>query len=415
MRITAVAVGTRGDVNPLVELGSEMVQKGHEFRILAQEEFRPLIEKKNVTYLHLDGDAGQVMKYLVTDYKNSMDFMIGLMKLKRENTLFMEQTLQALDGSDVCMYGTCSGFVRDAADKLGIPCIRYFYSPYDRTDLYSLYSVEHNTPAVGKSYDAITGGMPMLSNLLMGKWRKKNGIPKVKSFEHYTEQNGRKVLTFYPVSPILMPKDPKWGKHIHVTGYWYHPEEDAAGYKNAPELERFLTEGEKPIFIAFGKAESRELAELQIRVVEALKETGIKAVVQAFQISAPKNTEKLYFVGKIPYSYIFPRVKAVVHHGGCTTNGIGIWAGCPTLIIPLALDQWYYGRTVHELGIGPDPLYIRKKLCTKEQIKDALNDLVSGKYENRAKEFSIQIRQENGIEEAIHAIEDYVNERTKKR
>ena len=194
MKITAVAVGTRGDVNPLVELGSEMVQKGHEFGILAQEEFRPLIEKKNVTYLHLDGDAGHVMKYLVTDYKNSMDFMIGLMKLKKENPLFMEQTLQALEGSDVCMYGTCSGFVRDAADKLEIPCIRYFYSPYDRTDLYSLYSVEHNAPAVGKSYDAITGGMPILSNLLMGKWRKRNGIPKVKSFEHYTEQNGRKMV-----------------------------------------------------------------------------------------------------------------------------------------------------------------------------------------------------------------------------
>ena len=61
------------------------------------------------------------MKYLVTDYKNSMDFMIGLMKLKRENPLFMKQILQALEGSDVCMYGTCSGFVRDTADKLGIP------------------------------------------------------------------------------------------------------------------------------------------------------------------------------------------------------------------------------------------------------------------------------------------------------
>lgn len=409
MKITAVAVGTRGDVNPLVELGAEMVKRGHDFRILAQEEFRPLIEKKNVTYLHLGGDAGHVMKYLVTDYKNSMDFMIGLMKLKKENPMFMEQTLQALEGSDVCMYGTCSGFVRDAADKIGIPCIRYFYSPYDRTDLYSLYSVEHNMPAVAKSYDAITGGMPMLSNLLMGKWRKENGIQKVKNFEHYTEQNGRKVLTFYPVSPILMPKDPQWGEHIHVTGYWYHPEDDAQEYKLDPELESFLTEGEKPIFIAFGKAESKKLAELQIRVVEALKETGIKAVVQAFQIAEPQNTEKLHFVGKIPYSYIFSRVKAVVHHGGCTTNGIGIWAGCPTLIIPLALDQWYYGRTVQELGIGPKPLYIRKRLCTKEQIKDALRDLVSGKYDKRAEELSMQIRQENGIEEAIQAIEKYVN------
>lgn len=408
MKITAVAVGTRGDVNPLVELGAEMINRGHEFRILAQEEFRPLIEKKNVTYLHLDGDAAHVMQYLVTDYKNSADFFFGLLKLKRENPRFMDQTMQALAGSDACLYGTCSGFVRDAADKLNIPCIRYFYSPYDRTDLYSLYSLEHNTPAVAKSYDAITGGMPMLSNLLMGRWRRKNGIPQVKSFEHYTVQNGRKVLTLYPVSPILMPKDPKWGQHIHVTGYWYHPEQDAAGYAADAALEQFLTQGETPIFIAFGKAESKALAELQVRTVEALKETGIKAVVQAFQIPEKKNTDTLYFVDAIPYSYIFPRVKAVVHHGGCTTNGIGIWAGCPTLIIPLALDQWYYGRTVHELGLGPAPLYIRKKLCTKDQIKAALLDLTSGKYNARAKELSRQIRQEHGIEEAIQAIEAYV-------
>ena len=408
MKITAVAVGTRGDVNPLAELGSEMVKRGHDFRILAQEEFRPLIEKKNVTYLHLDGDAEHVMKYLVTDYKHSMDFMIGLAKLKKENPAFMEQTLQALAGSDACMYGTCSGFVRDAADKLGIPCIRYFYSPYDRTDLYSLYSLEHNTPAVGKSYDTITGGMPMLSNLLMGKWRRQNGIPKVKSFDHYLEQNGRKVLTFYPVSPLLMPIDPKWGSHIHVTGYWYHPEDDAAGYEAPPALEQFLTEGEQPIFLAFGKAESKELAELQVRAVEALKQTGIKAVVQAFQIPEKQNTDTLYFVDKIPYSYIFPRVRAVAHHGGCTTTGIGIWAGCPTLIIPLALDQWYYGRTIHELGMGPEPLYIRKKLCAIDQLKESFTDLVSGKYDNRAKELSQIIRQEHGIEEAIQAIEECV-------
>ena len=92
MKITAVAVGTRGDVNPLVELGAEMVKRGHEFRILTREAFRPLIEKKNVTYLHLDGDADHVTKYLVTDYKTSMDFPIGLMKLKHENPAFMEQT-----------------------------------------------------------------------------------------------------------------------------------------------------------------------------------------------------------------------------------------------------------------------------------------------------------------------------------
>ena len=41
MIITAVAVGTRGDVNPLAELGEEMIRRGHEFRILTSEAFRP--------------------------------------------------------------------------------------------------------------------------------------------------------------------------------------------------------------------------------------------------------------------------------------------------------------------------------------------------------------------------------------
>lgn len=411
MKITAVAVGTRGDVNPLVELGQEMVKQGHEFRILTVEKFRPLIEGKGVTYLHLDGDGDHIMQYLVTDYKTGLDFLIGLIKLKKENPAFMEQTLDAIRGSDLVMYGTCSGFARHAADLLGIRCVRYFYSPYDRTELYSLYSKEHGTPAVAKSYNNISDGMKMVTGLLMNKWRKQNGLAKVTDFDYYLTQNGKRVLTLYPVSPILMPMDPAWDRYIQVTGYWYHPEADACGYQEPAELSAFLDNGEKPIFIGFGKAESKELAQLQRLMLEVVKELGIKAIFQGDQIPAEQkhNTDKLYFIDNIPYSYIFPRVRAVVHHGGCTTNGLGIWAGCPTLIIPLALDQYYYGRTMQEIGMGPAPLYIRKRLCTREELRQAVLNLVSGKYDERAKELSIQIKKENGIEKAIKMLTENVS------
>lgn len=56
MRITAVTVGTMGNVNPLAELGAEMTRRGRDFRILTQEGFQPLIKGKGVQYLHLDGD-----------------------------------------------------------------------------------------------------------------------------------------------------------------------------------------------------------------------------------------------------------------------------------------------------------------------------------------------------------------------
>lgn len=63
MIITAVAVETRGDVEPLAELGEEMLRRGHEFRILTSEAFRPFIENKGVTFIKLDTDANHVMKY----------------------------------------------------------------------------------------------------------------------------------------------------------------------------------------------------------------------------------------------------------------------------------------------------------------------------------------------------------------
>jgi UDP:flavonoid glycosyltransferase YjiC (YdhE family) len=173
-----------------------------------------------------------------------------------------------------------------------------------------------------------------------------------------------------------------------------------------------LTAGEKPIFVAFGKAESPELARLQLLTLDALKKTGIRAVVQAYQI--PKkdkiNTDKLFFIDNVPYAYIFGKVRAVVHHGGNTTNGLGLRAGLPTLVIALALDQYFYGRVDHKLCCGPKPLYIRKRLCTAEEISDALQDLVSGKYDVTTQTISELIMKENGVMEAVKAIEDYISE-----
>ena len=411
MVITAVAVGTRGDVNPLAELGEEMIKRGHKFRILTSEAFRPLIENKGVTFLRLDTDADHVMQYLVAEYKTSLDFMRGMFKLKKENPGFMEQTVSAIRGSDLVMYGTCGAFAYHAAESLGIPCARVFYSPMDPTGQYSLYSDEYDSEKVLKSYNGLPEGMNLMTMIAMNKWRRQNGLAGWKLSSTYKVMNGRKILTFYPTSRVMMKPDPSWGDHIHVTGYWYHPDEAESEYQPQEDLLKFLNAGIKPIFVAFGKAESKELAELQIRVLQALKETGIRAVIQADQIPKHErvNTDQLYFIGNVPYSYIFGKVKAVVHHGGNTTNGLGLRAGLPTLVIPLALDQYFYGRMDHRIGAGPTPLYIRKRLCTVDEIKNALKDLVSEKYDRGAAEAAKEILKEDGIREAADAIEAYID------
>ena len=410
MVITAVAVGTRGDVNPLAELGEEMIERGHEFRILTHEAFKSLVERKGITFFKLDTDADHVMQYLVAEYKTSMDFMKGMFKLKKENPGFMDQTLSAIRGADLVMYGTCGAFAYHAAESLGIPCARVFYSPMDPTRQYSLYSDEYDSEKVLKSYNGLPEGMNLMTMIAMNKWRRRNGLAGWKLSSTYKVMNGRKLLTFYPTSQLMMKPDPSWGDHIHVTGYWYHPDEAAVSYQAPEDLQIFLAAGEKPVFVAFGKAESQELAELQVRVLQAMKESGIRAIVQADQIpkSDRVNSDKIYFIGAVPYSYIFKKVRAVVHHGGNTTNGLGLRAGLPTLVIPLALDQYFYGRMDHRIGAGPAPLYIRKRLCTVDEIKDALKDLVSGKYDRGAFEAAKEILKEDGIRKAADAIEAYI-------
>ena len=93
----------------------------------------------------------------------------------------------------------------------------------------------------------------------------------------------------------MMHPDPTWGEQIHVTGYWYHPKEAGADYLAPEDLQKFLNNGEKPIFVAFGKAESGELAKLQERVLQAIKETGMRAILQADQIhkSERVNTDRV--------------------------------------------------------------------------------------------------------------------------
>ena len=80
-------------------------------------------------------------------------------------------------------------------------------------------------------------------------------------------------------------------------------------------------------------------------------------------------------------------------------------------MIALALDQYFYGRMDHRIGCGPEPLYIRKRLCNTGEIAGALKDLVSGKYDAKALEVSQKIKEENGVVTAADVIENYVTEK----
>jgi UDP:flavonoid glycosyltransferase YjiC (YdhE family) len=54
----------------------------------------------------------------------------------------------------------------------------------------------------------------------------------------------------------------------------------------------------------------------------------------------------------VPFSRLFPRAAAVVHHGGIGTSAQGLAAGVPQLVMPLAHDQHDNAARLERLGVG---------------------------------------------------------------
>jgi UDP:flavonoid glycosyltransferase YjiC (YdhE family) len=105
-------------------------------------------------------------------------------------------------------------------------------------------------------------------------------------------------------------------------------------------------------------------------VLEAVRLAGVRAVV-----SGPVPAcESVLPVTDVPHAWLFPRMAAVVHHGGAGTTAAGLRAGVPTVVCPFFGDQPYWGERVASLGAGPAPLPV--KSLTAESLAAALRAAV---------------------------------------
>src|SRR6185436_17216251 len=57
-------------------------------------------------------------------------------------------------------------------------------------------------------------------------------------------------------------------------------------------------------------------------------------------------------IGDINHDALFPRVAAVVHHGGAGTTTAAARAGVPQVVIPHIYDQFYWAQRMKKLNIG---------------------------------------------------------------
>ena len=161
----------------------------------------------------------------------------------------------------------------------------------------------------------------------------------------------------YGFSEKVVPYPKDWKKNNHITGYWSL---DAHPFTPPLELQTFIQSGEKPFYIGFGSPGMYKPGALIDLLFTAIQKSNIRAV-----IAIPRDVEinsaqhkavehQIYLLrGDIPHQWLFPQMAGIVHHGGAGTTGEALKAGVPSLILPLAVDQFFWGERVIRLGVSP--------------------------------------------------------------
>ena len=112
------------------------------------------------------------------------------------------------------------------------------------------------------------------------------------------------------------------------------------------------------------------------------------------------ETRDCCFAGETPHAFLFPRLSAVIHHGGAGTTATAARAGVPQIVVPHVLDQYYWGNRVYRLGLGPAPIW-RFRL-SQARLESAVGKcLTHGRIQSNARKASRAIEKYDGTDRAV--------------
>ena len=419
MKLTILTIGSRGDIQPLTALGIGLQTAGYEVTMATHEQYRDFVTRYGLGFYQIDGNPQEIMdgnagKEWLETGNNPLKMLPKMRELAMP--LVRSLSLQSLDiaqQSDVLLFSTLGFYPAiNIREKLDIPTIGIHLQPIHpttETPALMMPKIPDWLPLRGQvnkfSHDLLMRLNWYVFRDPMNQVRDELlDLPPMETPFHELVYQRYPLIQGYSPSVVPVPND--YPEHVHVTGYWFLDEPD---WTPPDELVAFLEAGEAPVYIGFGSMTNRDPKSRTKIVLDALEKSGQRGVLISGWggMDAIDLPESVYLLESAPHSWLFPRMKAVVHHGGAGTTAAGLRAGVPSVLIPHFADQPFWARRVYELGVGPQPI-ARTDLNADNlaiAIQLAAEDAVM-RY--KANQLGEQIRAEDGIGNAVNAIREVI-------
>ncbi|MCB9456483.1 MAG: glycosyltransferase family 1 protein [Anaerolineaceae bacterium] len=416
MHLTLFAIGSRGDVQPVLALGKGLQAAGYEVTLATHGIFEAFVTQHGLSFFPVEGNPLELLSQessqeWIETGRNPMAMLVKMRELgtpmfQRLTNDYLEAVrhTDAIITSGIALYASLS-----VIEKTGLPAMGAYVQPLHPTR-YIANAMSTPPP----DWLPFKGLYNRLSHdiLLEMNWRIFKGPvneirrtlldlpPMTESFRRSIRQP---VPCIYGFSPHVIPQPPDWDDHLTVTGYWFLDEPD---WTPPDDLRAFLEAGEPPVYIGFGSMASRRAEETTHIALEALKQSGQRGLLASGWggITQRDLPDEVFLIDAAPHSWLFPRMAAVVHHGGAGTTGAGLRAGVPSILVPHFGDQNFWGATVSNLEVGTEP--IPRKRLTAGKLGAAIRRAVTDVgMRQRAAILGERIRQEDGVAAAARAVE----------
>ncbi len=421
MKALLITHGSRGDVQPFAALASGLTGAGHEVVLAVPASSAALAAPYAERVIPLDDGTNKLVEdrdaweAVERNFRGLRGKKLGLQFMRRNRVAMLRvfEDLAALaremaeaDDIDVVVHQVnVPG--QAIAELLGVPavpvCLQPFWVPTgsfaDPLCPVRLPSAFNRTSYLSTKLfvRAFTGGTARWQRAGLGLRRRRFAEDPLR------RPDGTPAPVLQAFSAHVLPPGAWYPSWVHTTGFFSLPA--PAEWRPPAELSGFLAAGEPPVYLGFGSMVGSDPARTARTVSAAIRTAGVRAVVALGRggIRPEGFGQDVFFLTQAPHDWLFPRMAAVVHHGGAGTTGAALAAGRPQVICPFMFDQPFFGRRLHARGVAPSPQPLRE--LTAGGLAAAIVEAADGALVTRAGELGELVRAEDGVGNAVKVLE----------